>query len=98
MSEEELVQFIMNEVGRRVAEVNRTSDWDTAQASILREVLEGVTAGVHRGLEEHKTKINQLVMLTTWLLYTHPSRILTTIPPGLLEFLQHPIEPIDPLT
>ena len=98
MSEAELVQFIMDDIGSRVALVNRTSDWDTAQASILREVLEGVTAGVHKGLEEHKEKINQLVMLTTWLLYTHPSRVLTTLPPDLLAFLQNPIKPIDPLT
>ena len=98
MSEAELVQFIMNDIGSRIALVNRTSDWDTAQASILREVLEGVTSGVHRGLEEHKTKINELVLLTTWLLYTHPSRVLTALPPALIEFLQNPIKPIDPLT
>lgn len=95
MSEEELVQFIMSDIGNRVALVNRTSDWDTAQASILQEVLKGVTAGVHKGLEEHRLKINELVMLTTWLLYTHPSRVLTTMPAGLLDFLQHPIQPVE---
>lgn len=98
MSEAELVQLIMDDIGNRVALINRTSDWDTAQASILKEVVEGVISGVHKGLEEHKDKINQLITLTTWLLYTHPSRVLTTLPPDLLAFLQNPIKPIDPLT
>lgn len=98
MSEEDLVKYIMDDIAAHIHAINKDSDWATAQQSVMQQILEGVVAGVHVGLAEHRDKINELVLLTTWLLFTHPSGVMTNLPDALIPFLQKPIKHIDPLT